>query len=36
MEQQEELDALEGENKGLKARVAKLEGQVEKLLKKRR
>ena len=36
VEQQAELDKLKDENKDLKARVAKLEGQVEKVLKKRR
>ncbi len=36
MEQQEELDKLKDENKDLKGRVAKLEGEVEKLLKRKR
>jgi len=36
VEQQEELDKLKEENKDLKGRVAKLEGQVERILKKRR
>ncbi|TLZ64902.1 MAG: hypothetical protein E6K13_00765 [Methanobacteriota archaeon] len=35
VEQQQELDKLKEENKDLKARVAKLESQVEKVLKKR-
>lgn len=35
MEQQGELDKLKDENKDLKGRVAKLEGEVEKLLCKR-
>ena len=36
VEQQAELDKLKDENRDLKGRVVKLEGQVEKLLKKRR
>ena len=35
VEQQQELDKLKEDNKDLKARVAKLESQVEKVLKKR-
>jgi aminopeptidase N len=36
VEQQEELDKLKDENKDLKARVAKIESQVERLLTKRK